>query len=216
MPRFSTVLFDLDGTLIDSIALIVDSFRHTLAVNGLPPVSDDSIRGGIGMPLLAQLRGWTTDPATLERLVVSYRQYNLTHHDERVQAYPGAVEAVQALAARDIRVGVVTSKNRPGARRGLSLVALEGVIEVLVCSEDVIHGKPHPEPVQRAMTLLGAEPATTLFVGDSIHDMHAGAAALVSTGAALWGPFRRADLAPSGPNFWLQTPADVVDLVLGE
>ena len=80
--------------------------------------------------------------------------------------------------------------------------------------EDVKNGKPHREPVDRAVEKLSADPAETLFVGDSVHDMRAGNAAEVSTGAALWGPFSRADLEPSEPLHWLASPGDLLRLVL--
>lgn len=215
MKPTTTVLFDLDGTLIDSIGLIVESFHHTFAVFGLPPRSDVEWLRGIGTPLRGQLEPWAQDDAMLDAMVAAYREYNIAHHDARVRAYPGAAEAVRALAAAGIRLGVVTSKNRQGTHRGLRAAGLEGVIEVLVCAEDVTNHKPHHEPVERALALLGASAAEAVFVGDSIHDMVAGRAAKVRTGAALWGPFTRADLAPSEPSHWLAAPADVLGLVLG-
>jgi pyrophosphatase PpaX len=213
---YRTILFDLDGTLIDSIRLILDSYHHTFATFSLPPQSDASFLHGIGTPLRAQFAGWAADEPAMEAMIAAYRAYNLEHHDTRVKAYPGVVAAVRALAAAGVRLGGVTSKNRPGTRRGLRVAGLDDVIEVLVCVEDVENPKPHREPVDRAVAQLAADPASTLFVGDSVHDMRAGRAAEVGTGAALWGPFRRADLAPGEPGHWLASPADVVRLVLGE
>lgn len=85
-------------------------------------------------------------------------------------------------------------------------------MDVLVCADEVTNPKPHPEPVEKAVGLLGADPATTVYVGDSIHDMHSGRAAGVKTAAALWGPFGRSHLENAGPDFWLETPADLVEL----
>ena len=110
---------------------------------------------------------------------------------------------------------VVTSKNRQGALRGLALVKLEEMMDVLVCADEVINPKPHPEPVEKAVELLGADPATTVYVGDSIHDMHSGRAAGVRTAAALWGPFGRGHLEGARPDYWLETPADLLTLAAG-
>jgi pyrophosphatase PpaX len=109
----------------------------------------------------------------------------------------------------------VTSKNRQGTQRGLRAAGLAGVIDVLVCTEDVTHHKPHREPVDRAVSLLSADREVTLFVGDSLHDLQAGRAAEVRTGAALWGPFVRADLERGEPSHWLASPRDVLTLALG-
>ena len=215
MHPLRTVLFDLDGTLIDSVRLILDSYHHTLATHGLPPRSDEEWLRGVGTPLLVQFAEWRTDPATLEKLVATYREYNLEHHDRMVTIYPGVADAVRRLRDAGIATGLVTSKNRMGALRGLTLVRLEGMMDVLVCADEVTNPKPHPEPVEKAVRLLGADPASTLYVGDSIHDMHAGRAAGVRTAAALWGPFGREHLEGARPDYWLAQPADLVRLVLG-
>ena len=215
MPRYAAVLFDLDGTLIDSIGLIVDSFHHTLASFGLPPQGDATWLRTIGTPLRAALAPWARDEAMLDALVTTYRAYNIEHHDARVRAYPGAREVVLELAAAGVRLGVVTSKNRRGTQRGLRAAGLAGVIEVLVCTEDVTRHKPHREPVDRALSLLSADREATLFVGDSLHDLYAGRASEVRTGAALWGPFARADLEHGQPSHWLASPGEVLALALG-
>jgi pyrophosphatase PpaX len=208
------VLFDLDGTLIDSIELILASYHHTLAEHGYPSVSDAEWLRGVGTPLRAQLAQWATTPEQLESLVATYRAYNLANHDRMVRPFPSVPRVVQAIHARGIRTGVVTSKNREGTRRGLRLAGLEEAFEVLVCADDVTNAKPHPEPVERAVTLLDADRATTVFVGDSIHDLHAGRSAGVLTGAVLWGPFGRNDLEAAEPDYWLETPEHLERLVL--
>ena len=215
MRTYSTVLFDLDGTLIDSIGLIVDSFHHTMDAFGLPRQRDEAWLAGIGTPLRGVLSSWARDEAMLDGLLATYRAYNIEHHDARVRAYPGAREVVLELAASGVRLGVVTSKNRQGTQRGLQAAGLSGVIEVLVCAEDVTRPKPHREPVDRAVSLLSADREATLFVGDSLHDLHAGRAAEVHTGAALWGPFARADLERGQPSHWLASPGEVLALALG-
>ncbi len=215
MPAIHTVLFDLDGTLIDSVRLILDSYHHTLAAHGLPPKTDEEWLRGVGTPLTVQFAEWRDDPGTLEALIATYREYNLKHHDQMVRVYPGVVDAVREIREAGVRTGLVTSKNRRGALRGLTLVRLETMMDVLVCSDEVTNPKPHPEPVEKAMGLLGADPATTVYVGDSIHDMQSGRAAGVRTVAVLWGPFGRSHLEGAKPDYWIETPEQLVDLVKG-
>lgn len=209
-----TVLFDLDGTIIDSIQLIVDSYHHTLRVHGHPPRTDADWLAGIGTPLRVQFREWSHDPTTLEAMIATYREFNLAHHDARVRPYPGVIEAIRGLRARGVRTGLVTSKNRQGAVRGLGLCAAESLMDVLVCADEVVNPKPHPEPVEKAVALLGADPRDTVYVGDSVHDMRSGRAAGVKTAAVLWGPFTRQELEPTEPDFWLERPEDLTDLAL--
>ena len=213
MPAIRTVLFDLDGTLIDSVRLILDSYHHTLATHGLPPRSDEEWLAGVGTPLTVQFADWRDDPETLQALIATYREYNLKHHDRMVTVYPGVVEVVRALKADGVATGLVTSKNRAGALRGLTLVQLEALMDVLVCADEVENPKPHPEPVEKAVRLLSADPRATVYVGDSVHDMLSGRAAGVRTAAVLWGPFGRAHLEGAQPDYWLERPEELLTLV---
>jgi pyrophosphatase PpaX len=214
MDQLTTVLFDLDGTLIDSIRLILDSYHHTLAAHRLPARSDDHWLAGLGTPLLVQFRDWSDDPVQLEAMVATYREYNLSHHDAMVSAYPDVVEMVRTIRRAGFRTGLVTSKNRPGALRGLRHVGLEDAMELVIGADEVENPKPHPEPIRLALRRLGETPQRTIYVGDSIHDMESGRAAGVRTGAVLWGPFDREHLAGTAPDHWLEKPADLL-AVLG-
>jgi pyrophosphatase PpaX len=211
--RYRVILFDLDGTLIDSVRLILDSYHHTLASHGLPGRSDDHWLAGLGTPLRVQFRDWAEDPAQIEAMILTYREYNLTHHDQRISAYPGVVDMVRTVRTSGRRTALVTSKNREGAQRGLRVIGLDGTMEVIVGADDVVNAKPHPEPVHRALEALGIAPAEAVFVGDSLHDMHSGRAAGTATAAVLWGPFDREHLEPSSPDHWLDEPADLLRLL---
>ena len=213
MAPIRTVLFDLDGTLIDSVRLILDSYHHTLAAHGLPPRTDEEWLAGVGTPLVAQFDAWRNDPDTLQALIATYREYNLKHHDRMVTVYPGVVDVVRALKEEGVATGLVTSKNRAGALRGLTLVRLEALMDVLVCADEVENPKPHPEPVEKALRLLGADPRTAVYVGDSIHDMRSGRAAGVRTVAVLWGPFGRTHLEGAQPDHWVERPEELLELV---
>ena len=216
MPKLHTILFDLDGTLIDSVRLILDSYHHALASHGLPPRTDEEWLRGVGTPLSVQFGEWHDDPATLEALIATYREYNIKHHDRMVTVYPGVVQTIEALKSAGLATGLVTSKNRQGALRGLALARLEQLMDVLVCADEVTNPKPHPEPVEKAVALLGADPRRTVYVGDSIHDMLSGRAAGVLTAAALWGPFGRHHLEGAEPDYWLEQPAELLGLVRSE
>jgi pyrophosphatase PpaX len=205
----STFLFDLDGTLIDSIDLILRSYRHTLHTHRGEAPADEVWMEGLGTPLWVQFRHFTEDPVEIEAMVATYRAYNLAHHDELVRPYDGVVDAVRALARAGKTLGLVTSKLRSGAARGLRLAGLEDAFAVTVGADDVTHPKPHPEPVLTALERLGTGAAEAVFIGDSRHDMACGRAAGVKTAAALWGPFDRIDLEDSAPDYWLERPEDL-------
>lgn len=208
----STFLFDLDGTLIDSVELILRSYRHTLRVHRRIEPPDDEWMAGLGTPLWIQFRRWTDDETEIRAMVKTYRDYNLSHHDQLVRPYDGIVEQVRALRTMGKTLGLVTSKLRSGALRGLRLVGIEEQFAVVVGSDEVTHPKPHPEPVLIALERLGRPAADAVFIGDSRHDLESGRAAGVRTAAVLWGPFQREHLQDLEPDYWLETPADLVEL----
>jgi pyrophosphatase PpaX len=212
---FPVILFDFDGTLVDSVRLILDSYHHTMRVHGLPRRSDAFWVAGLGTPLRVQFRRFTSDEEKVQQLIATYREWNLAHHDTMVSAYPGALAAVRTLKARGNRLGIVTSKNRHGLEKGLSLCGFDGLFDVLVTSDDLEASKPSPEPVHAALAVLGETPAHTLFVGDSPHDIAAGRNAGTTTAACLWGPFSRQQIEGERPDYWLASFADLTALTNG-
>jgi pyrophosphatase PpaX len=211
-PSFTTYLFDLDGTLIDSVDLILTCYRYTVKkhLGEVPP--DEIWMAGLGTPLRKQLAEFTEDPEEIEAMATTYREYHYQHHDELLKQYPGVLEAVRALDRPGKKFGVVTSKMPWSTRRGIEICGFDGLFGALVTAKDVKKHKPHPEPVHLALELLDAKASETVFVGDSPHDMAAGRAAGVKTAAALWGPFDRPAFAPHEPDYWLETPADLSQL----
>jgi pyrophosphatase PpaX len=206
-PR--AVLFDLDGTLIDSVPLIVASMQHAFAGRADAPSVKEWV-ALIGTPLDAMIRRWGGDEADVALLKERYKEHQWAHHDAMVRAFPGIPEALDALTARGVRMAVVTSKLEPSARRSLEFLGLARHFEAVVGLESTARHKPDPEPVRYALGVLSAPPGEAAFVGDSPHDMAAGNAAGVATVAALWGPFTRAELAVAGPRAWAERAGDLL------
>lgn len=213
--RYPTILFDFDGTLVDSVELILESYRHTMRVHRGDSLPDEVWLAGLGTPLRVQFRHFTDDPAEIEAMIATYREWNMANHDRMVRPYPGAVEAVGQLRAGGARLGIVTSKNLRGLQRGLALCGFDGMFDALVTADSMEASKPDPAPVHAAIVQLAGEVATTLFVGDSPHDIAAGRSAGTCTAACLWGPFGRDRLALESPDHWLESFADLVPLCDG-
>lgn len=211
MSRVRTVLFDLDGTLIDSKDLILSSFRHTLETHRGTAPPDETWLATMGRPLVTQLRGFAADEEEVEAMLETYLDHNLTHHDDLVRGYDGVTETLERLRGEGYPLGIVTSKKLEGTRRGLRRCGLpEDWFETIVTADDVSRGKPDPEPLQIALGRMNeTDPGRAIYIGDSIHDMFAGGAAGTRTAAALWGPYDREYLAPARPDHWLDTIEDV-------
>jgi len=208
------VLFDLDGTLVDSIGLLVTSMEFAFEGRTHRPPVDEWV-AMIGTPLDAMLSNWAEGPDDVQMLRARYREFQLANHDAMTTAYPGAVETVRELHASGYPLAVVTSKLEVGARRSLKYVGIEECFTVVVGIDHTERHKPDPQPVLHALTLLGVPTSRAVFIGDSTHDMNAGRAAGVTTAAALWGPYDRAQLAPTAPDYWLAQMPEIVPLVRG-
>jgi len=209
-PRtLDTALFDLDGTLIDSIELIRQSYAHTLRVhrNFEPPL--EFWLDGLGRPLRWQFAHFSADAAEIEAMVATYRAYNLARHDEMICAFDGAVDAVAQLKSRGLKLGVVTSKMHAGALRGLKHCGFDGLFDVVIGADNVEEHKPHPAPVHAALAHLGASAESAVMVGDSPHDLASGRGARAFTAAVAWGPFPREQLLATAPDYWLETPREI-------
>ncbi len=213
MPQpLSTYLFDLDGTLIDSVDLIMKSFRHTMiAHRGEAPPEEVWLRG-LGTPLWSQLKEFSSDQEEVNAMVATYREFNHANHDTMVRPYPGVLETIRTLKEGGKALGVVTSKMRAGTVRGLTCCGLDEFFDMLVGADDTDKHKPDPTPVLVAIERLNADPATTIFIGDSPHDLASGRAAGIRTGAALWGPFPKEWLEKHEPDYWLEGPGQILTL----
>jgi pyrophosphatase PpaX len=166
------VLFDLDGTLIDTNDLIIQSFKHTYRKHLNIDVPDSEIVMHFGEPLLATLARY--DEANADILIQTYRAHNEADHDELTKEILGVKETLRELKTLGIKIGVVTSKRRELAIRGLELFNLHELMEVIITPEDTVKHKPEAEPVLKACELLKILPKEALMVGDSHYDILCG------------------------------------------
>jgi len=188
------VLFDLDGTLLDSIELILESYLFTLDAHALPPRTAADILAGLGTTLEDQFIRWGYADR-VEALVQTYIDFNLREHDRLVKPYPGLDAIVRDLRAAGTPLGLVTSKRRRGGEMGLRALGLAQAFDVTIYGDEVERPKPDPDPVYRALRGLSLEPSERVtFVGDAVHDVEAGRAAGIHTIAVSWGAGRREEL----------------------
>jgi pyrophosphatase PpaX len=207
------VLFDLDGTLIDTIDMIRASMRYATEKVLGAALSDEVLMRNVGVPLRVQMEEFSAPNAG--ELMSVYREHNNRVHDVMLKEYPGVEEALTALSSKGLSLGVVTSKSRPGAFRGLERFGLERFFETVVTCDDVDRFKPDPFPLLRAAELLGVDISKCAYVGDSPHDMSAAVAAECVSIAALWGGFSEEVVLSPGPTYKAASMSDVVAILSG-
>lgn len=207
------VLFDLDGTLIDSIGLLLASVRHAFeGFSGRTPTEAEWV-AGIGTPLARQLKAFCETDEQLEAITLRYRTFQRASHDRLTSAFPGTIEVLGLLAAAGHPMGIVTSKSNEMMDRALHLTGIAPYMATTVgCDSCDLH-KPDPYPVRMALGELGYEPGEAVFVGDSPHDINAGNSAGVLSIAALWGPFSRDQLRHANPAHFLDNISGLPTLV---
>ncbi len=211
MPRHA-LLFDLDGTLIDSIGLLLESMRFAFDGRERAPTTEQWV-AGIGTPLRTQLGEWCDGAEEVEALVERYRDFQGIHLPRMTAAYPGVLDTIAWARAEGHATALVTSKGRGMTARSLEHVGLDGAFDAIVTFEETERHKPMPDPVLLALSRLSLPATGALFVGDSPHDMHAGRAAGVRTAAAQWGPFSREELAVAAPDYWMTSITELPDIV---
>ena len=210
---WNCILFDLDGTLVDSIDLIIQSAQAAFAHCNRTVPSRDEILAGIGRPLMSQFGDYTSEPDEIDRLLHAYRTFQLEHHDRLTLPYAGVNDVVRALTADGRQLGVVTSKIEPLARRALSLIGLDECFPVVIGLESTTRHKPDPEPLLHAMERLGAAPVDTVYVGDSPFDLQAAKAASIASIAVSWGACSGARLSEEGPTHSIASAEELHDLL---
>lgn len=184
--RYGTVLFDLDGTLVDSGAIILASFRHATRTVLRREIPDHELMAAVGGPGLRE-QMMALDPARVEELIEVYSVHNAGLHDE-LEPCPGVLDALATLQEEGRRLGVVTAKRRATLALAFEVLPeLRRFFDVCVGAEDTVRHKPHPEPLLTALERLGGEVDGAVYVGDSPFDVQAAKAARIGSIAVTWG-----------------------------
>ena len=205
MRNVKAILFDLDGTLIDTHDIILSSMKHTVNdVSGFE-ATDAELMAGVGTPLFDQMLHFINgDEAKAEEMVAIYRRHNDAIHDDGVKSFPGTADALGKLREMGYPMGVVTSKRHHMAVRGLQKCGILDYFEFVMGSDDWPEHKPAPGPILHGCELIGCLPEECMYMGDSPYDIMAANAAGCISAAALWGMFPRSELEMQRPDIILE------------
>ncbi|WP_088006484.1 pyrophosphatase PpaX [Indiicoccus explosivorum] len=207
---FKAMLFDFDGTLLDTNELIEQTFLGVLGEFYPGRFTAEDVIHFNG-PSLSQTFSRIA-PDRVEELTQAYRELNLELHDELVREYDGVGETIRLLKAKGMKLAIVSTKRRVVIERGLALMDLSDAFDVLISLDDVVNPKPHPEPVQLALDRLGVDKAHALMIGDNSHDIEGGRNAGVKTAGVAWAAKGEAFLASFKPDFMLRHISDLLEI----
>ncbi len=211
--RVPALLWDLDGTILDSIDLIVEGADYAFAGREGPRPTRAEWQALIGTSLDSMLARWAIDVDDFTALRARYRQFQGQNHDRLVRLYPDVADLLRYMHARGHPMAIVSSKMEAGILRSMDHFGLTQLFERIVGTESTARHKPDPEPVRFALDALGVAPAHALYIGDSPHDSAAANAAGVSMVGVTWGAYTDDEIAAAGPSRRVSSAAEIAALV---
>ncbi len=207
------VLFDLDGTLIQTTEIIIDAFKMTFK-KFFPELklSEDEYTNMLGATLFTTFGYHASSKEQVDEMVKFYRTYSNDLIDQSLHAYPGAIETMEYLKRKGIKVGVVTSKMKMVAKHHLEMTKLFPYIDGIIGYEDVQEHKPSPEPIEKGLALLQAKPTQTIYVGDHENDIIAAKKAGILTCAVTYS-HRLKEMLIYQPDYVIDELIHIKDLI---
>lgn len=205
------LLFDFDGTLLNTNELIIKTFMHVLNDRFPGQYTEKDCIQFIGPSLKETFQQIT--PNEVDEMIAKYRKWNLAHHDEYVTEFDGVNSTLEQLKEQGIKMAIVSTKKRDTIERGLKLMKAEHYFEFYIGIEDVKNVKPDPEPVLLALKKLGVSNERALMIGDNYHDILAGKNAGVKTAGVAWSIKGEEYLKQFNPDYMLYHMTDLLGIV---
>ena len=206
------VLFDLDGTLINTNELICKSFDHTFREGLNLEVSKNEITSMFGQPLQESFKKYTNEE-NIENLISMYRTYNEELHDDMCDAFDEVDDLLKELKRKGIKIGIVTSKREILAIRGMEISKIINYMDVIVTPEYTKKHKPEGEPALYACEKLNVKPEDTIMVGDSHFDLLCGKNAGCKTCGVKYTALDIKRLEKVKPNYFIDSPIELLKYI---
>lgn len=212
--KITTLLFDFDGTLLDTNELIIRTFEHVLGSHYPGKYGRKEILPFLG-PTLDETFG-LIDPKKADQLVGEYREWNIAHHDELAKEFDGVSETLRLLKAEGFKIAIVSTKKNHMVRKGIELLDAGDVFDEIIGLDDVLKPKPDPEPILLALKRLDVDRDEALMIGDNYHDIVGGQNAGVRTVGVAWSAKGEDFLQKYNPDYMLQHISDIIPIAKGE
>lgn len=213
MAKLTTLLFDFDGTLLDTNELIIQTFQTVLNSHYPGRFERENILPFLGPTLKDTFD--SIDPEKSEELIAEYRTWNLANHDAFATEFDGVSETLRQLKSEGYKMAIVSTKRNSMIMKGLRLMSAEDLFDTVIGLDDVSQAKPHPEPLLLAMERLNSTPEESIMIGDNMHDIIGGKNAGVRTAGVAWSLKGEAFIRDLEPDFVLQHITDLLSITGG-
>lgn len=213
LTTFRAILFDVDGTLVDSLEMLTRGLGDTYEKYLGTRPERDVIRSLIGTPLSKQMLLFGQEAPSAERLdeMTRYAMTQFKAHEEYESPFISAIETLRLCHGQGLATALVTSKNAEELKGFLNRFSGTPYVNTTVCASDVHHPKPDPESALLACRRLGVAPHEAIFVGDSVYDIRCGRSAGTSTAAVTYGAAPREVLELEQPDVLFETPESLLE-----
>lgn len=211
---YKGVLFDLDGTICDTNQLIFQSLRHVLLSENIPNVSDDFLLTYWGKPLYYQLNKFLPDRNDYDLLIDRYRTFYRNNQNYYLSEFYGIAEMLQLLKLANKSLGIVTSKHTKFAIETLDYLNYSQYFNFVIGCDLVKNVKPDPEPILKAIDIMGYKKCEAIYIGDNADDIVAAKKSNISSAIIGWSLTKRKILLNESPDFIFETPHDILRQVV--
>ena len=225
MSKYDTVLFDFDGTVVDSTDAVLGAWRHTYDVLDPGGYNEEACLSTFGEKLDVSLHKFFPDHP-VDDVVKIYRDWQIGRLGQYVHEFPGVLDAIRNIHNAGYKTGVVTSRHRETAVILFDMFHVHDVFDVIIDCEDTVKHKPDPEPIDLALKKLDSEPEKTLYVGDAVFDLLTSHNAGVDFALVLWTktyevltdedgtPVKAvSDVTDDEPEYLIATPEEMIDVL---
>ena len=208
---FKSILFDFDGTLVNTNDLVILALNEAARKFTGSPLSDEKLESVLGYYVEEQMKA--ISEKHYKEMTEYYYDFYRARQDEMVKEFDGVREMLAALKKKGCSIAIISAKEKEGIEHGIYKFELKEYVDAIVCANDVTNNKPHPESALKAIAALNAEASETLLVGDSPLDIKCGRAAGIKTALVGWTIFPMKMFEDLRPDYIIHEPKDLVGLV---